>query len=344
MYTKSNRAALIAQIGAINKPKITEGKSIDFGGIVDAYYKGKDIAAKNEQKDKMNALASALQSGDEEAINKAAIAYNPQAFYDATQRIKETKEAEDRQFARQKELAAINNTAAMERARLTYGNSPGLGKGEFGSLLNFRNSDAFNSLPVEQQERLDSRLAYLSNNPELGYEQAYQKKRGSKQAESEFEKAANAYAAGQRAGNLQDVLSTVQNMDRIMFTPAGAVQAKIGQLGDVFGWSSAGGMSEDERTQRAMIDRAITDIGQDLIARAKSKGQAGINTLGEIERIVGNLSMTKGRAELVGALQELIKQEQKLNALETVATPIPTAPANNSTQTVGGFKVRVIGG
>lgn len=112
MYTKSNRAALIAQIGAINKPKVTEGKSIDFGGIVDAYYKGKDIAAKNEQKDKMNALASALQSGDEEAINKAAAAYDPQAAMQ--ERL--SRMAEQRKFDQQKELLGIKNQYDVDAA------------------------------------------------------------------------------------------------------------------------------------------------------------------------------------------------------------------------------------
>lgn len=269
---------------------------------------------KNQQNEE--ALTAALQSGDENAINQAAAAYNPQGQLDYIQRIKQAREAEDRQFERQKELAAINNAAALERIKQTYANGQGLGKGEFGSLLNFRNSKEFNSLPAEQQALVDSRLAYLSNNPELGYEQAYQKRRGAKQAEQEFEKAANVQAANQRASSLRDIINDVQNSEAIMFTPVGAIQSKLGQIGDVFGADSFGGMTQEDRMRRGAMDRAITDVGQSLIARAKSQGQAGINTAKEIDRIIGSISMHGGKAELLGALQELLEKEQEIIALE----------------------------
>lgn len=329
-------ASVTARIAAANKPEFaianTPDLGMDFALATKAY--------NDEQK--KQALISAIKAGDEEAMTAAAADLNPTGTYNYLQNIKQARADADLAFERQKELARLNNAAALERAKLTYGNNQGLGKGEFGSLMQFRNSDAFNSLPLEQQELLDARLAYLSNNPEFGYEQSYQKKKGSKQAESEFEKTANAYAAGQRARNIQDVMSEIEGMDKIMFTKAGELQSRLGQIGDVF--NANWGMAEEQREKRSGIDTAIRDIGQDLIARAKSKGQAGINTVAEIERIIGNLSMTSGKAELIGALQRLMNQEQKLNALDTVATTVPTAPANNSTQTVGGFKVRVIGG
>lgn len=124
MMLNKNYAQTIAQIGYMTRPKVTEGKSIDFAGAIDAYYKAKDRKQAQEDKDiadaRQNALADALQSGDEEAINKAAAAYNPQGQLDYIQRIKQAREAEDRQFARQKELADYNNSLALDRQDKLY--------------------------------------------------------------------------------------------------------------------------------------------------------------------------------------------------------------------------------
>lgn len=311
----------------IDQPHIKEQE--DWGQVMSQFLKD----YKNQQNEQ--ALTDALQSGDQEAIDKAAAAYNPQGFYDSMQRIKASRE----NFDQQKELAAINNAAALERIKQTYANkgTGGFGNTKTGLIMTvLSNPENYAPEVVQMAQYEASRLS-----PEGNFELAYQKKKGSKQAESEFEKAANAYASSQRASNLQDVLSEVQGMDRRMFTPVGEVQAKIGQIGDVFGASNLGGMSETDRTQRAQLDRAITDIGQDLIARAKSKGQAGINTLAEINRILGSLSMTGGRAELIGSLQRLLEQEQILNSMDTVATPMPEDSIDN-TQTIGGFKIREI--
>lgn len=55
-------------------------------------------------------LINALQSGDQEAIDKAAAAYNPQGFYDSMQRIKASRE----NFDQQKELLGLRNQYANE--------------------------------------------------------------------------------------------------------------------------------------------------------------------------------------------------------------------------------------
>ena len=120
-------------------------KELDANEIMSGYQKGVDMQ-------RQNALADALQSGDPEAINKAAIAYNPQAFYDATQRIKETKEAEDRQFARQKELLDIKNqydTDAFNRGaalREKLANIRANGNG----LVNINMSNPFDKKRIEK--------------------------------------------------------------------------------------------------------------------------------------------------------------------------------------------------
>lgn len=88
-------------------------KELDVNELMNGYQKGVDMQRKN-------ALADALQSGDEEAINKAAAAYNPEGQLDYIQRIKQAKEAEDRQFERQKELADYNNSLALDKQEKLY--------------------------------------------------------------------------------------------------------------------------------------------------------------------------------------------------------------------------------
>ena len=287
-------------------------KELDANEIMSGYQKGVDMQ-------RQNALADALQSGDEEAINKAAAAYDPQAAMQ--ERL--NRMAEQRKFDQQKELASINNQAALERVKQTYANKGGAGGyGNTQAGLALRIAENPDDYTPEMQAWSRNYLA--SNSSNAIYDKAYQGALGRKQAEGEFEKAANAYASSQRASNLSDILAEVQNMDRSMFTTVGEMQSRLSAIGEGFGVSNLGGMTEENRTKRSNIDAAIREVGQDLIARAKSKGQAGINTLAEIERIIGNLSMTSGRAELIGALQRLQEQERKLDALETVATPVPT--------------------
>lgn len=84
-------------------------KELDANEIMSGYQKGVDMQNKN-------ALVDALQGGDEEAINKAAAAYDPKGFYDAMQKIKASREASDLEFERQKELLGLRNQYDMDAA------------------------------------------------------------------------------------------------------------------------------------------------------------------------------------------------------------------------------------
>ena len=88
-------------------------KELDANEIMSGYQKGVDMQRKN-------ALADALQSGDEEAINKAAAAYNPQGQLDYIQRIKQARADADLAFQRQKELADYNHALDMKKQDALY--------------------------------------------------------------------------------------------------------------------------------------------------------------------------------------------------------------------------------
>lgn len=84
-------------------------KELDANEIMSGYQKGVNMQ-------RQNALANALQSGDPEAINKAAAAYDPQGQLDYIQRIKQARADADLAFERQKELARLNNSLDTERS------------------------------------------------------------------------------------------------------------------------------------------------------------------------------------------------------------------------------------
>lgn len=116
MYSRTNRAALIAQIGAINRPKITEGKSLDLGGAVKAYMQGREMAERRakeqEQKNRVDAWINQL-NGDETLSDteKAYFTANPDAY---GQRM-----ANNLDFERQKELLGIKNQYDVDAAEKT---------------------------------------------------------------------------------------------------------------------------------------------------------------------------------------------------------------------------------
>lgn len=95
----------------IDQPHIKEQE--DWGQVMSKFL----TDYKNQTNE--NELKSALQSGDEEAINKAAAAYDPKGFYDAMQKIKASREASDLEFERQKELLGIKNQYDIDAAEKT---------------------------------------------------------------------------------------------------------------------------------------------------------------------------------------------------------------------------------
>lgn len=128
-----NFAATSAMIGkapkmVIEQPHFT--KQEDWGQVMSKFL----TDYKNQTNE--NELKSALQSGDEEAINKAAAAYDPKGFYDAMQKIKASREASDLDFERKKELASMNFENALALENIKNRNAIGLKQLEYQGLGN----------------------------------------------------------------------------------------------------------------------------------------------------------------------------------------------------------------
>ena len=144
-----NNAALIAQIGAMSIPEITEGKSIDFAGIVDSYNKGKQLAEQRKEKQlqdtRRQALTDAINSGDETAINSAWAAYDPKAYADMSRSDKQR--AEERKWALDDMATKFQNDLALAKAKDK-------------SLVNINMSNPFDKKRVETRaSNMDENIA-----------------------------------------------------------------------------------------------------------------------------------------------------------------------------------------
>lgn len=126
---KRDFAATTQQIGSprilIDQPHFV--KPVDWVSVINEYQS--DIEEK-EKKDKLNALANALQTGDEEIINSALAAQNPTGYAERLHQMKLAKEKREQELAdkemqhqrslalesHRSDLGARRDEAAHERA------------------------------------------------------------------------------------------------------------------------------------------------------------------------------------------------------------------------------------
>lgn len=95
---KRNFAATTAQIGSprilIDQPHFL--KPVDWASVIDEYQSDVEEA---ENKEKLDALANALQTGDEEIINSALAAQNPTGYAERLHQMKVAKEKREQELA-----------------------------------------------------------------------------------------------------------------------------------------------------------------------------------------------------------------------------------------------------
>lgn len=180
-----NNMQAIANIGAMTRPQVRNLPTLDLAGAIDNYYDAKDAADKRaqlaEQAQKQQAYSDALQTGNQDAINQAWAAYDPQGY--SSYLNQQQQRAEDRQWqledmARKEQfernLAAIKHGYAMQTAAA---------RGAGGDTNAIRNVAAMVEAGYTPQEAW--KMYYGGQNPTLdvsqlgqkGYE-AYDKKMG----------------------------------------------------------------------------------------------------------------------------------------------------------------------
>lgn len=313
-----NFAATSAMIGrapnmVIEQPHFT--KQEDWGQIMSKFL----TDYKNQENEK--ALVAAMEGGDPQAIDVAFAKYNPQAAMQ--QRLSQM--AEQRQFERQKELANINNAAALERIKQTYaarGGAGGFGNTEAGLALRIiANPEQYDPQMVEWA---GNKLA--SNSGASVYDMAYQKKRGAKQAEQEAEQAKQNLIAQDQNSSIDSLIGDIE-ANRELVGVYSPIRASLGRLsGGKIGYSA------DELTKRGNLIRQVGNIQNDIIAKARAAGQTGINTIAEIQQATKGLNENSSDAELIGALRAMQKSN---NALAARMASKPNVGISNNVDPLG---------
>lgn len=197
---------------------------------------------------------------------------------------------------------------ALKRQEMAQGqNNPFNSKNEFINLMGIRNNpQVWNSLPDDQKALVNSRLNYMSNNPENIYDTSYQKKAGSLQAQREGEQAQALEASENQAGNIDRLISDIsQNKDLlgIYSAPrAGLARLTMGQAG----------YSPEQMEKRGSLIRQLGEIQNSIIQKARAAGQVGINTISEIRQATKGIDENTSAEEIIGALQYMKEKEQDL--------------------------------
>lgn len=162
-------------------------KPVDFSGVVGNFQNAYD---KSKQKSLNDALASALQSGDESTINSALANADPMTAIanrlSQQQRQQQRDwQLEDAERGHQWDLQKMNLQQKLARELADYkaslggSESPFNSKNEFINLMGIKNNPTvWDNLPAEDKMRINARLNYMANNPENVYENAYQKASG----------------------------------------------------------------------------------------------------------------------------------------------------------------------
>ena len=218
----------------------------------------------------------------------------------------------------------------LSRQRLAQSQSgesnPFASKNEFINLMGIRNNPkVWDSLPDDQKALVDARLSYMSNAPENIYEKAYQGQRGKDIAKQEMTNIQNAQQSQQQQQNLSNAINLVASLPDNLFMPYSEISSLAGTYTD-----GMVGMSPEENEQYGYLEKTIGTIENDLIAKARSKGQSGINTIAEIRQAAKGLQLGRGKQRLKGALQAMYNIEKKLDAMPTVMTPINNTQDNSN--------------
>lgn len=310
-----NNMARIAQVG--QKLKFRDMPTLDFSGAIDDYFNARDAADKRAQEQQrqqdLGAWTEAINNGDTETANRLYAKINPEGFMQRQQQLEDMARKE--QFERN--LAAIKHGYAMQTAAANAAGGTG-SKYEFQSLLRETESPEFEQKPEVYKKLVRARLNYLSNAPENIFEKSYQGQRGKDVAAQEAANMQNAIENQQQYGKVDNAIALVESLPDDMFKPYAAASGYVGALtgGNV-------GMSAQDQQAYGELERTIGSLQNDLLQKARSKGQTGINTMSEIRQATKGLQYDRGKARLLGALKQLQSIEYKLDAMPTMMSVMP---------------------
>lgn len=297
-----NSAALIAQIGQMTRPKVTEGKSIDIAGAVDAYFKGKELAEKQQQRQNLEDLTTALQGGNEEEIGQAYAKADPIGYNKYLQNLKQANLEREQAIADEE----LKHKRALE---LQERRNAGLNalKGEFGSLLAHK---ATLSPDDPQHELIDTRLRTIAQSPEYVQERAYSQQIGKEEAKRKGNIEQSITLAGNEINTLDNLVSELDaNPDLVgVYSPYKTMAGRLtgGKLG----------YSESDLEKRGSLIRGIGEVQNQILAKARASGQSGINTISEIQQATKGIDENSSYKELRGALMKMRKSAEDFQKIQ----------------------------
>lgn len=151
------------------------------------------------------------------------------------------------------------------------------------------------------------RMGTLQADLGLGGQVEAEKTLGKEKAQEQVKRETAARDSSNRIARIDSLIDRSQKYKDLL-QPYSAAQAELGK------WTSYG-MSDEDRMTRGELIRDVSDIKNDLIARARQNGQTGINTAREIELATKGIESSDW-ATLVGGLNALKNYEKVVSALE----------------------------
>lgn len=273
-------------------------KELDANEIMSGYQKGVDMQRRN-------ALADALQSGDKDAINKAAAAYNPEGQLDYIQRIEQARADADLEFQRQKELADYNNSLALDKQEKLYALKRDLEsiKGGYGTAAMQNAAYLVNQGYTPEQANA---MAFSGQNPAFAQIYPSLGKEGAKKTDQEIGKnyASDLDEYNNMVSKMPELEATVGRLKEL--APK-ATYTKIGNLRNVLkkelqGKSTEGGVAREEYD--SIISNQVLPLMRDTFGAqfTEREGATLRATLGDVN---------KTDEEKIAALNAFINQKQK---------------------------------
>lgn len=315
-------AGATARIAAANRPVFTPRQMPDFGADF-----AKAAQAYNDEQ-KKQALVSALQNGDEDAMTKAYADFNPEAAMH--QRLDNM--AYQRQLEKQKELAEYNHQNALELQKRKEAIALEMARikaGEGYGTAAERNVEYLvrNGVPREQAQA----MVFSGQNPSMGQIYPNLGIDGAKKTDQEQGKN---YAADldeynnmvSKMPELQDTVKTLGNLAQ------DATYTWIGRAYDtanreLAGRSTKGGIARTE--YEAVINNQILPLLRDTFGAAftQKEGESLKATLGDINKTpeekqaVLNSFINQKKASIESKYRKLQSYKQGAGASSYSAVP-----------------------
>ena len=302
------RADLIARIGALTTPKVTEGQAaIDFNSAANNFLsgmnQGKKLSDFVKENNAKNAYLEALETGDQNAIDKAYASYDPMGYA----KMVRDREASDLQYERNKELADIAFQRSMQLEGMRNANARSLAELKAGLTgANTPNAIQVVNAMVESGIPLKDAWAlyYAGQNPNVPTE-IFGKKGGEKASEA----LGKNYAADMEEYNnmmskMPELEDTVKQLNELGKT---ATYTTAGRVVDAFRKEAklpARQSAIDRAEYVAMIDNQILPLLRDTFGAQFTEREG--NTL---RKTLGDANATP--EEKAAQLNAFIRQKRK---------------------------------